>query len=82
MAGRNRHDHICQALELFAARVMPEFHGREDARAKGKAERLAPAVERALARKPALAAPSDADLPTFQAYGRTISEGPKPAPGA
>ncbi len=25
-AGRNRHEHICEALELFAAEVMPEFH--------------------------------------------------------
>lgn len=25
-AGRNRHEHICEALELFATEVMPEFH--------------------------------------------------------
>ena len=28
-AGRNRHEHICAALELFAAEVMPEFHALE-----------------------------------------------------
>jgi hypothetical protein len=28
-AGRNRHEHICEALELFAAEVMPEFHAME-----------------------------------------------------
>jgi hypothetical protein len=28
-AGRNRHEHICDALELFAAEVMPEFHALE-----------------------------------------------------
>jgi alkanesulfonate monooxygenase SsuD/methylene tetrahydromethanopterin reductase-like flavin-dependent oxidoreductase (luciferase family) len=28
-AGRNRHEHICEALELFAEKVMPDFHGRE-----------------------------------------------------
>ena len=28
-AGRNRHEHICEALELFADKVMPDFHGRE-----------------------------------------------------
>ncbi len=27
-AGRNRHDHICQSLELFAAEVMGEFNAR------------------------------------------------------
>jgi alkanesulfonate monooxygenase SsuD/methylene tetrahydromethanopterin reductase-like flavin-dependent oxidoreductase (luciferase family) len=25
-AGRNKHEHICEALELFAQEVMPEFH--------------------------------------------------------
>jgi hypothetical protein len=25
-AGRNKHEHICEALELFATEVMPEFH--------------------------------------------------------
>jgi hypothetical protein len=28
-AGATRHEHICEALELFAAEVMPEFHERE-----------------------------------------------------
>jgi alkanesulfonate monooxygenase SsuD/methylene tetrahydromethanopterin reductase-like flavin-dependent oxidoreductase (luciferase family) len=28
-AGRNRHEHICEALELFAIEVMPEFHALE-----------------------------------------------------
>jgi hypothetical protein len=28
-AGRNRHEHICQALELFASDVMPEFRACE-----------------------------------------------------
>jgi alkanesulfonate monooxygenase SsuD/methylene tetrahydromethanopterin reductase-like flavin-dependent oxidoreductase (luciferase family) len=50
-SGNNRHDHICESLELFAEQVMPEFHEREGAREKEKAERLAPAVEAALARR-------------------------------
>ena len=28
-AGKNRHEHICESLELFAREVMPEFHGLE-----------------------------------------------------
>ena len=29
-AGRNRHEHICESLELFAERVMPRYlDGRE-----------------------------------------------------
>ncbi len=50
-AGRNRHEHICEALELFAERVMPRFvEGREEREAR-RAERLAPAIEAALARR-------------------------------
>jgi alkanesulfonate monooxygenase SsuD/methylene tetrahydromethanopterin reductase-like flavin-dependent oxidoreductase (luciferase family) len=79
-AGRNRHEHICESLDLFARRVMPEFHEREDARAKRKAAELAPHVERALVRKPRMAPLADAEIPSFQAYGRSISEGPRPAP--
>ena len=59
-SGNNRHDHICESLELFAERVMPEFHEHEDAREKEKLERLAPAIDAALARRaPARAAPQD-----------------------
>jgi len=29
--GRNRHEHICESLELFAEKVMPEFRAREPA---------------------------------------------------
>jgi alkanesulfonate monooxygenase SsuD/methylene tetrahydromethanopterin reductase-like flavin-dependent oxidoreductase (luciferase family) len=28
-AGRNKHEHICESLELFAREVMPEFHAME-----------------------------------------------------
>lgn len=48
-AGNNRHEHICASLELFADQVMPAFARRHPARAAAKAERLAPAIERALA---------------------------------
>ena len=42
----------------FAEQVMPEFHEGEEAREKDKVERLAPAVEAALARRaPARPAP-------------------------
>ena len=49
--GNNRHDHICESLELFASEVMPEFvNGREE-REASKAAELAPYIEAALARK-------------------------------
>jgi len=50
-AGRTRHEHICESLELFAGEVMPEFAAHADERDRAKADRLAGAVEAALARR-------------------------------
>jgi putative sterol carrier protein len=50
-AGKNRHEHICESLELFAERVMPRFAGHAEEREAAKRERLAPAIERALERR-------------------------------
>ncbi|MGH9213781.1 MAG: LLM class flavin-dependent oxidoreductase [Acidimicrobiales bacterium] len=62
-AGRNRHDHICESLELFATEVMGEFAEGEADREKAKLDRLAPAIETAMARRePARPAP-DAVIP-------------------
>jgi alkanesulfonate monooxygenase SsuD/methylene tetrahydromethanopterin reductase-like flavin-dependent oxidoreductase (luciferase family) len=71
--GNNRHEHICEALELFAAEVMPEFHEKEAKRQARKMEELAPAIEAAFARKRAMAPLADADIPSYQAYGNTIA---------
>jgi alkanesulfonate monooxygenase SsuD/methylene tetrahydromethanopterin reductase-like flavin-dependent oxidoreductase (luciferase family) len=70
--GRNRHEHICESLELFAAKVMPELkRGAAEREAKKQAE-LAPFIAAALARKPRMAPIADAAIPTVSAYGRTI----------
>ena len=50
-AGRNRHEHICESIELFAAEVMPEFALRADEADARRAERFGPAIEAALARR-------------------------------
>lgn len=50
-AGRNRHEHIVESLELFGERVLPHFVDGREAREAAKAARLAPAVEAALARR-------------------------------
>ncbi len=50
-AGANRHEHICESLELFAAEVLPRFAERAPERERAKDERLAGAAERALARR-------------------------------
>lgn len=72
--GRNRHDHICQSLELFAREVLPEFKAREAARAAAKAEALAPYVAKALARRKPRPPLADADIPVYVALGRRIAE--------
>jgi alkanesulfonate monooxygenase SsuD/methylene tetrahydromethanopterin reductase-like flavin-dependent oxidoreductase (luciferase family) len=51
-AGRNRHEHVMESLELFAREVLPEFAARDEAQTTQKAERLAPIVEAVMARKP------------------------------
>jgi alkanesulfonate monooxygenase SsuD/methylene tetrahydromethanopterin reductase-like flavin-dependent oxidoreductase (luciferase family) len=50
-AGKNRHEHICESLELFGKEVLPEFAERDPAQVAAKAERLAPAIEAAMERK-------------------------------
>ncbi|HSG89667.1 MAG TPA: LLM class flavin-dependent oxidoreductase [Pseudomonadales bacterium] len=73
-AGLNRHAHICEALELFATTVMPEFAAREAEREASKMAELQPFIDAALARKQYMAMPADAELPVFPALGRKISE--------
>jgi alkanesulfonate monooxygenase SsuD/methylene tetrahydromethanopterin reductase-like flavin-dependent oxidoreductase (luciferase family) len=50
-AGRNRHEHICESLELFAERVMPPFVDGREQHETSKAERLKDAIDAALARR-------------------------------
>jgi hypothetical protein len=68
--GKNRHDHICQSLELFAREVLPEFEEREKARAKHKQQELAPFIERAMSRKEQMVPLTEDQIPTFVALGR------------
>jgi alkanesulfonate monooxygenase SsuD/methylene tetrahydromethanopterin reductase-like flavin-dependent oxidoreductase (luciferase family) len=71
-AGMNRHEHICESLELFGAEVQPGFKERDPAAEKQKQDELAPYVEAALERKQWMKAPSDDEIPTFEALGRQI----------
>ena len=76
-AGLNKHEHICESLELFAAEVMPEFKQREAEREARKAEELVPYIEAAMARKQYMPMPADADIPVYPALGRSVVEGEK-----
>ena len=64
--GNNRHEHICEALELFSSRIQPEFRERHDARMKRKAEELAPFIEKANAKIPPL--PEMKEVPEIDSY--------------
>jgi alkanesulfonate monooxygenase SsuD/methylene tetrahydromethanopterin reductase-like flavin-dependent oxidoreductase (luciferase family) len=66
-AGRNRHEHICEALELFAAEVMPQFKAEVAAREARKAEALAPYIEAALERKAWMKPLADDEIPVVKA---------------
>jgi len=72
--GKNQHEHICEALELFAADVMPGFKENERERERKKSEQLAPYVEAAFKRKQLLKEMEDDAIPSYQAYGFNITE--------
>src|SRR6185503_4295916 len=52
-AGKNKHEHIMEALELFGKEVLPEFADRDEQRSREKAQRLAPVIDKVMDRKPA-----------------------------
>ena len=65
-AGANRHEDICESLELFAERVLPDFKARDAGHVAKKNERLAEATQRAKGRKPALTSLSE--VPIVDSY--------------
>jgi len=54
---------ICEALDLFAREVMPEFKEKEAERVQRKTKELAPYVEKAMARKKYMTPLADAEFP-------------------
>ena len=52
-AGRNRHEHICESLELFGRQVLPEFKDRDEAAQRDKRRRLESIIDKVMTRKPA-----------------------------
>ena len=73
--GKNRHDEICESLELFARELHPEFRRRDELRERRKREQLAPYVAAALARKRGMAPAAEAEIPSVAALGRSIPGG-------
>jgi alkanesulfonate monooxygenase SsuD/methylene tetrahydromethanopterin reductase-like flavin-dependent oxidoreductase (luciferase family) len=72
--GKNKHEHICESLELFASEVMGEFKEEEAARERRKMDELAPYIEAAFKRKQYMKELSDDEIPTYPAYGAMIAE--------
>jgi alkanesulfonate monooxygenase SsuD/methylene tetrahydromethanopterin reductase-like flavin-dependent oxidoreductase (luciferase family) len=66
-AGRNKHQHICESLELFAAEVMPAFKAQAAEREAKKAAELAPFIAAAMARKPVREPLPDHEIPVVPA---------------
>jgi alkanesulfonate monooxygenase SsuD/methylene tetrahydromethanopterin reductase-like flavin-dependent oxidoreductase (luciferase family) len=62
-AGRNRHAHICESLELFAAEVMPTFKAEVAEREARKQMELAPYLAAAMARKTWMKPLEDHEIP-------------------
>lgn len=74
-AGMNKHEHICESLELFASEVLPEFKAREAERESRKDTELKPYIEAAMQRKQFMEMPADKDLPVYPALGRSVVAG-------
>ncbi|MGZ5866897.1 MAG: LLM class flavin-dependent oxidoreductase [Xanthobacteraceae bacterium] len=70
--GNNRHEHICESLELFASAVQPEFRVREPKRLAEKKRELAPYIAAALARKSKMTPIAERDIPQVDAFGRNV----------
>ncbi len=65
--GLNRHEDICHSLELFGNEVLPSFEPGRVAHEAAKAERLAPFIEAALARKNWMHPLADDEIPPVSA---------------
>ena len=67
VVAKNRHEHICESLELFASEVMGEFKAEVAAREARKAEMLAPYIEAAMKRKVWMQPLADDEIPIVRA---------------
>jgi hypothetical protein len=74
-AGRARHEHICQSLELFAGEVMDEFKAGAAERERRKAADLAPFIEMAMKRKPFMRPLEDHEIAPVRAAVKTVNPG-------
>jgi len=69
--GNYQQQHICESLELFAERVLPEFKERAEAREQARQRELEPYIAAARERMPPLGAADH--VPMVEAYPRLWS---------
>ena len=81
--GKNRHEDICESLELFGNEVLPHFQVDKAERLARKEEELAPFIAAAMARKQYMKPLADDEIPIVPPsreresfYRRTEEEGP------
>lgn len=72
--GRNRHEHICEALDLFATKVMPEFHADEEVRQRLKFQALEPGIAAAMGRKKPRAALDASAIPVVDPFPSALGQ--------
>ncbi|MBK6683405.1 MAG: hypothetical protein IPG45_02945 [Deltaproteobacteria bacterium] len=72
-AGRTRHEHVLEGLELFG-RTLPRFAERDPARAARRAEQVAAIHEEAFARRAAQPVPPPLPSGPIEAYPRADYE--------
>lgn len=61
--GKNRHEHICESLQIFGDEVLPHFTADKAERQAAKDAALAPYIEAALARKQYMKPLTDDQIP-------------------
>ncbi len=61
--GKNKHEHICESLEIFGQEVLPQFAPSAEERVAEKNEALAPYIEAALERKEYMKPLADDEIP-------------------
>jgi alkanesulfonate monooxygenase SsuD/methylene tetrahydromethanopterin reductase-like flavin-dependent oxidoreductase (luciferase family) len=74
-SGKTKHEDICESLELFGRKVLPEFLERDEQLSREKAKRLEPIIERALRRRP-----PDREIPEAVVPPRDAYKQPREAP--
>jgi alkanesulfonate monooxygenase SsuD/methylene tetrahydromethanopterin reductase-like flavin-dependent oxidoreductase (luciferase family) len=76
-AGKNRHEHIMESLELFGREVLPEFKEREQRTRAAKDKEFEPIIEQAMARRVDTTPPLPSPDYSFPAIPKAMADASK-----